>query len=95
MVRRAELAQGMFTRGVLLDVPKFRGEAYVPWGKPVTGAELAQVAESQGVTVQPGDALLVYSGREAHDRGEPLPVGRRRYPEAGPAHELPPVPTRE
>jgi kynurenine formamidase len=67
--------QGLFTRGVLLDVPRFRGEAYVPQGKPVTNVELEQVARAQGVTLEPGDALCVYSGREAHDRSEPSPWG--------------------
>jgi kynurenine formamidase len=75
--------QGLFTRGVLLDVPRFRGEPYVPWGKPVTGPELAQVAKAQGVTVQPGDALIVYSGREAHDRAEPHPWGAVGIPRPG------------
>jgi kynurenine formamidase len=56
--------EGIITRGVLLDVPKFRGEPYVTLERPVTGPELAAVAESQGVTVGAGDALVVYSGRE-------------------------------
>jgi kynurenine formamidase len=56
---------GIITRGVLLDVPKFRGQPYVTIDNPVTGPELEEVAKSQGVEVTPGDALIVYSGREA------------------------------
>ena len=63
--------QGIFTRAVLLDVPKFRGEPYVTFDKPVMGDELRDIAESQCVTVQPGDALLVYSGREAYQADHP------------------------
>ena len=58
--------EGIVTRGVLLDVPKFRGEPYVTLERPVTGPELDQIAEAQGVEVGAGDALLVYSGRERY-----------------------------
>ena len=64
-------ADGIFTRGVLLDVPKFRGEPYVTPERPVHGWELEDVAESQGVTVESGDALVVYSGRDAFMRDRP------------------------
>ena len=58
--------QGIFTKAVLLDVPKFRGEPYVTLDRPVMGDELRDIAEAQGVSIEPGDALLVYSGREAY-----------------------------
>jgi hypothetical protein len=61
-------SSGIVTRGVLLDVPRFRGEPCVTLDKPVHGWELEDVARSQGVTLEPGDALVVYSGREAWDR---------------------------
>ncbi|HEY7268827.1 MAG TPA: cyclase family protein, partial [Dehalococcoidia bacterium] len=59
---------GIVTRGVLLDVPKHRGQPYVSTGEPVTGDELVAIAKAQGVAVEPGDALIVYSGREAYNR---------------------------
>lgn len=62
---------GIVTRGVLLDVPKYRGEPYVTVEKPVHGWELAEIAAKQGVTLAPGDALLVYSGREAWHAANP------------------------
>jgi kynurenine formamidase len=76
-------SQGIVTRGVLLDVPKYRGEPYVPQGRPVTAADLEAAAKSQGVEVRPGDALCVYSGREAHDRAEPQPWGTPGIPRPG------------
>jgi kynurenine formamidase len=76
-------SSGIVTRGVLLDVPKFRGEAYVPQGKPVTADEMEAIAKSQGVEVRPGDALCVYSGRENHDRAEPTPWGTPGIPRPG------------
>jgi hypothetical protein len=48
---------------VLLDVPKYRGEPYVTLDKPVHGWELEDIAAAQGVRLEPGDALVVYSGR--------------------------------
>jgi kynurenine formamidase len=59
---------GIITRGVVLDVPRYRGEPFVTQERPVHGWELEQVVKSQGVTLEPGDALVVYSGREAWDR---------------------------
>jgi kynurenine formamidase len=59
---------GLITRGVLLDVPRHRRAGYVTPDRPVEAAELEAVAKAQGVRVEAGDALLVYSGREAFVR---------------------------
>jgi kynurenine formamidase len=56
--------EGIVTRGVLLDVPKHRGEPCVTLEKPVHGWELEEIAQKQGAAVEPGDALVVYCGRE-------------------------------
>jgi kynurenine formamidase len=63
--------QGFTTRGVLLDVPRHRGQPCVDFDSPVHGAELASIAKAQRVALEPGDALLVYMGREAWDRAHP------------------------
>ena len=65
--------EGIITRGVLLDVPKHRGEPYVTQETPVHGWELEDIAREQGVLMEPGDALVVYSGREKwNEAGNPL-----------------------
>ena len=65
--------EGIITRGVLLDVPKHRGEPYVTQESPVHGWELEDIAREQGVSMEPGDALVVYSGREKwNEAGNPL-----------------------
>ena len=65
--------EGIITRGVLLDVPKHRGEPYVTQESPVHGWELEDIAREQGVSMEPGDALVVYSGREKwNEGGNPL-----------------------
>ncbi len=59
-------SDGILTRGVLLDVPRRRGASYVTLDAPVHGWELEDIAEAQGVQIRPGDAVMVYSGREAY-----------------------------
>jgi kynurenine formamidase len=54
------------TRGVLLDVPAYRGLEALPAHEPVTADELAAVAKHQGVEVRPGDVVLIRSGYLAH-----------------------------
>lgn len=58
-------SDGILTRGVLLDVPRHRGKPYVTAEEPVHGWELEDIAKEEGVTLEPGDAVMVYSGREA------------------------------
>lgn len=61
-------SDGVFTRGVLLDVPSYRGEPFVTVDRPVHGWELAAVAAAQGVEVRPGDALVVHGGRTQFEK---------------------------
>ena len=62
---------GIITRGVLIDIPRFRGQPYVTLETPVHGWELEEAAAQQGVEVGPGDALVVFSGREAYQADHP------------------------
>lgn len=59
-------SDGILTRGVLLDVPRHRGTDYVTLDAPVHGWELDEIAAAQGVEILPGDAVMVYSGREKY-----------------------------
>lgn len=61
-------SEGILTRGVLLDIPKLRGTSHVDIDSPVHGWELEDAAEKQGVTIEPGDAVFVYCGREEHEK---------------------------
>lgn len=62
---------GIVTRGVLLDIPRLRGTEYVTLDAPVRGWELEAAAEAQGTPLEPGDAVLVYSGRTAFYAANP------------------------
>lgn len=68
---------GITTRGVLLDVPRHRGVPSVTLEAPVHGDELDAIARAQGVSIEPGDALVVYSGREEWQRANPNWSGYR------------------
>ncbi|MSQ24742.1 MAG: cyclase family protein [Dehalococcoidia bacterium] len=63
--------EGIITRGVLLDVPRHRGQPFVAQEEPVHGWELEEIAAAQGTPVRAGDALCVYSGRDAWQRANP------------------------
>jgi kynurenine formamidase len=64
-------ADGVVTRGVLLDLAP--GDR-LPAAHPVTGADLDAAQDRVGVTLEPGDALVVRGGwTMSRDRGTPLP----------------------
>jgi kynurenine formamidase len=50
--------------GVLLDMAAYQGVEALPEGYAVSAAELQACCERQGVAIQPGDVVLVYTGNE-------------------------------
>ena len=64
--------EGIITRGVLLDVPKHRGQPFVTMEEPIHGWELEDVAREQGVALEPGDAICVYGGRDKWNEVNPM-----------------------
>ncbi|MGH7359814.1 MAG: cyclase family protein [Candidatus Rokuibacteriota bacterium] len=70
-------SDGILTRGVLLDVPRHRGVPSVTHDRPVHGWELEEILAARGLRLAPGDAVVVYSGREAWQAANPdTPYGR-------------------
>jgi kynurenine formamidase len=70
-------SEGIITRCVLLDVPRHRGVPYVTHDEPVHGWELDAILADREVTLEPGDAVAVYCGREAWQAAHPdTPYGR-------------------
>jgi kynurenine formamidase len=64
-------SDGIVTRGVMLDVPRHRGTTHVTQDRPVHGWELDDIARARGIALEPGDAVCVYSGREAWQAANP------------------------
>ena len=56
------LRDGVVSRGVLLDVARQRGVPYLGPGEGVMPADLEAAERAQGVSVEPGDLLLVRTG---------------------------------
>lgn len=63
---------GVFTRGVLIDMPIFLGKKYMEPGAAITIEDLEAWEKASGITVSPGDVLLVRTGRWARirDKGQ-------------------------
>ena len=70
---------GIVGRGVLLDIPRLRGVAWLEPGEHVTAADLVAAEQAQRVRVGPGDLLFVRVGHRRR-RGElgPWEVARSR-----------------
>jgi hypothetical protein len=79
------MKDGIVTRGVLLDIARLKGKAYLDAGEPVMAEDLEAAEAAQGVTVGAGDALLIrtgWSGRR--DELGPHPLHPQRRPRRQP-----------
>ena len=66
-------AEGVTTRGVLLDIARLRGVPWLDAGDPVLPEDLEEAERSQGVKVESGDLLFIRTGHLArHHEAGPL-----------------------
>jgi kynurenine formamidase len=56
------LKNGIFTRGVLVDLPRMKGVPYLEPGTPIYVEDLEAWEKQAGVKVGPGDALFICTG---------------------------------
>jgi kynurenine formamidase len=61
---------GIFTRGVLIDIPRLKGVPYLEPGTPIYVEDLEAWEKRAGVKVSPGDALFVRTGVWARRKAE-------------------------
>lgn len=59
------IKQGIFTRGILIDIPLLRGERFLEPGSPILPSELTAWEERAGVKVSSGDVIFIRTGRWA------------------------------
>jgi kynurenine formamidase len=59
------LKQGIFTRGILIDIPKLRGVGYLEPATPVYPEELTAWENRAGIKVASGDVVFFRTGRWA------------------------------
>src|SRR5260370_27763751 len=74
-------AEGIITRGVMLDVPRHRGVPAVTQDSPLHGWELEDILVARRITLEPRDAICVHAGRHAWQSPNPAtPSGLRLTP---------------
>jgi kynurenine formamidase len=61
----ARIKDGLFTRAVLVDIPRLHGAPYLDGSTRIVPADLDAWERSAGVQVTPGDALVLRTGRWA------------------------------
>ena len=59
------LKHGIVTRGVLIDLPRLKGVAYLEPGAPIYARDIDAWEKIAGVKVSAGDALFIRTGRWA------------------------------
>lgn len=59
----AAAADGVFTRGVLVDIPRLKGLPYLEPGTPIYVEDLEAWEKFAGVRIGPGDAIFIRTGR--------------------------------
>ncbi len=59
------LKEGIFTRGILIDIPRLKGVPYLEPGTPIYAEDLEAWEKKTGVQVSSGDVLFVRTGRWA------------------------------
>jgi kynurenine formamidase len=58
---------GLITRGVVLDIPAVRDVEWVSVDEPVGPDDLERALARTGLHIEPGDAVLIYMGRDRYE----------------------------
>lgn len=56
---------GIFTRGILIDIPRLRGVRFLEPGSPILPSELTAWEKRAGIKVRSGDVIFIRTGRWA------------------------------
>ena len=72
------IANEIVTRGVLLDIPALDGRPWLDPGEAIYPEHLEAAQARQGVTVEPGDVLLIRTGIGRREREDTSPADGRR-----------------
>lgn len=72
------LKDGMLSRGILIDMPRLKGVPYLEPGTPVLASDIEAWERQAGVRIEPGDVVLVRTGRWApRPNAEPMSIQGR------------------
>jgi hypothetical protein len=61
----ANYKNGIFTRGVLFDVPRLKGKLWLEPGEAIYPEDLDAWLKKTGVKLEPGDVIFIRTGRWA------------------------------
>jgi len=64
------MKDGIFTRGVLMDMPAVLGKPYLEASDAIYPEHLDSWLASSGLTIEPGDASIIRTGRWAREQAE-------------------------
>jgi len=79
------LKTGIFTRGVLIDIPRLKGVPYLEPGTIITRQDIEAFEKLAGITVTAGDAVFIRTGRWARRAASgPWDLGRTANMRPGP-----------
>jgi kynurenine formamidase len=56
---------GIFARGVLMDIPRLKDQPFLEAGEPIYPEDLEAWVKKAGIKVEPGDVILIRTGRWA------------------------------
>lgn len=62
------MKEGIFTRGVLVDIPLLKGVPYLEPGTPITTEDLIAWEKKSNIKIKSGDVLLIRTGRWALEK---------------------------
>jgi len=74
------MKNGVFTRGVLFDIPKLKGVQFLGDNEAIYAKDLEAWEKKVGFKVEPGDAVLVRTGRWVLREPAPLRTKGRLEP---------------
>jgi kynurenine formamidase len=74
-----QLKNGIFTRGLLFDIPRLKGKPYLEREEAIYPEDLDRWEKKAGVAVEPGDVVLIRTGRWARRKK----LGPYGFPAAG------------
>lgn len=60
-----QLKDGIFTRGILFDIPRLKGRPYLDPGEAIYPEDLERWEKQAGIKAEPGDVVLIRTGRWA------------------------------
>src|SRR6202035_1817865 len=68
---------GVFTRAILMDIPRLKGVEYLEPGTPIYVEDLEAWEKQAGMKVKAGDALFIRTGRWARRaKSGPWDIGK-------------------